>query len=52
VEGGSSQRLNINAGTSDALKNLNDDWVITSITESRIELADDSNNNDVLHFVR
>lgn len=41
-----------NCGTTSPYDNLNDDWVITSQTNSKIELKDDHNNNEILHFTK
>lgn len=51
-DNGGSQKLNLFAGSNDPLNSLNDDWVITAISNSKIELKDDSNNNEVLHFTK
>lgn len=51
-DNGGSQKLNLFAGSGDPLNSLNDDWVITSISNSKIELKDDSNNNEILHFTK
>ena len=49
-DNGGSQKLILFVGTGDPLNSLNDDWQITSITNTKIELKDDSNNNEILHF--
>ena len=51
-DNGNSQKLILSAGATDPLQNLNDDWVITSVNASKIELKDDSNNNEILHFTK
>jgi hypothetical protein len=51
-DNGGSQKLTISAGASDPLNSLNDDWVITSFSDTKIELKDDSNNNEILHFTK
>lgn len=49
-DNGGSQKLILFVGAGDPLNSLNDDWQITSVTNTKIELKDDSNNNEILHF--
>lgn len=49
-DNGGSHKLVITIGSSTPLIELTDDWVITSQSDSKIELKDDSNNNEILHL--